>query len=44
RRRRVPAGRLAGARFLCFGFFVVYKEMKPPGGGTSLDYKDNNSE
>ncbi|MFT5722860.1 MAG: hypothetical protein ACI9W6_003199, partial [Motiliproteus sp.] len=28
----------------CFGFFVAHKEMKPPGGGTSLDYKDNNSE
>jgi hypothetical protein len=28
----------------CFVFFVAYKEMKPPGGGTSLDYKYNNSE
>ncbi|MFT5722190.1 MAG: hypothetical protein ACI9W6_002516, partial [Motiliproteus sp.] len=39
-----PQGGFVGTRFLCFGFFVAYKEMKPPGGGTSLDYKDNNSE
>ncbi|MFT5721638.1 MAG: hypothetical protein ACI9W6_001954, partial [Motiliproteus sp.] len=32
-------GALSLLRFLC-----RYKEMKPQGGGTSLDYKDNNSE
>ncbi|MFT5721654.1 MAG: hypothetical protein ACI9W6_001970 [Motiliproteus sp.] len=29
---------------LCFAFFVVGVQMKPPGGGTSLDDKDHNSE
>ncbi|MFT6914916.1 MAG: hypothetical protein ACJAWL_001215 [Motiliproteus sp.] len=40
----IPASLQAMARSgLCFAFFVVYKQMKPPAGGTSLDYKDNNS-
>jgi hypothetical protein len=37
-------GAMEGQEQPLLRFFVVYTEMKQQGGGTSLDYKNNNEE